>query len=114
MILLLIIFIMFISFVFQIFFYDTRSCDPNAKPRGVGMDMATLDSAYFLSQVILSAVMGYFVHLTGTVMAYIVCAGSMGAVSCACVTRIITNKMQMQMYIKNERMHRSTLNTIET
>ena len=67
------------------------------------MDMATLDSAYFLSQVLLSAVMGYVVHLTGTVLAYIVCAGGMGAVSCACITRLITNKMQMQMYIKSRR-----------
>jgi len=67
------------------------------------MDMATLDSAYFLSQVLLSAVMGYVVHVTGTVLAYIICAGSMGAVACACITRIITNKMQMQMYIKSRR-----------
>ena len=63
--------------------------------------MATLDSAYFLSQVILSIFMGYVVDMTGTVLAYVVCAGGIGAVSCALITRIVCTKEQMSRFIKS-------------
>ncbi len=96
---------------FQVFFYDTRSADSQIPARGIATDMATLDSAYFLSQVVLSALMGNVVHFTGTVLAYIVCAGSMGAVACACITRIIYSKMQMQQMIKHELRRSSSADT---
>ncbi len=66
--------------------------------------MATLDSAYFLSQVILTAVMGYIVYFTGTTMAYVVTAGSMGIVACMCTTRIIYTKQEMTTYIRTNRL----------
>ena len=77
--------------VIKIFFCDVRG-DTSADVRGVATDMASLDAAYFLSQVTLSAVMGYVVHVTGTVLAYVVSAAAIGAVSCACILRIIVDK----------------------
>ena len=47
-------------------------------------------------QVVLSAVMGYIVHMTGTVVAYVVIAGSMGALACGCVMRLIISKQQLR------------------
>lgn len=67
----------------------------------MGTDFATLDSAYYLSQVILTALMGHIVHWTGTVLAYVVVACLMGFVSCVCASRLIVSKSQMQMLIKS-------------
>ena len=80
--------------------------------RGIGTDMATLDSAYFGSQVVLSALMGYVVHMTGTVLAYIVCAGSFGAVACASVTRIVYSRQNMQNFIKREKVKPMSVETL--
>lgn len=41
------------------------------RERGVGGDMAMLDSAYFLAQIILSLSISYIVHISGTVKSYI-------------------------------------------
>lgn len=71
--------------------------------RGMASDLATVDSAYFLSQVLLASGMGYLVYFTGTVLAYIVCACSVGAVACACVLRIIHSKQQMSAYIRSNK-----------
>ena len=51
-----------------------------------------MDTAYFLSQVVLSGLMGYIVHMTGTVLSYMVTAGAMGVLSCVFVQRIISSK----------------------
>ena len=83
----------------QVYFFDTRLADGHLPGRGTGADMATLDSAYFLSQVILTAFMGYIVHYTGTVLAYIVCAGLAGAVASVCVMRIIFSRQQLRTLI---------------
>ena len=66
----------------------------------MGTDMASLDAAYFLSQVLLTAVMGYAVHLTGSVLTYVICAAGMGAVSCACILRIVTEKKDVAAMLK--------------
>ncbi|XP_062588232.1 solute carrier family 45 member 3-like [Saccostrea cucullata] len=63
--------------------------------RGIGTDIATLDSAYFLSQVILSGMMGYVVHMTGTVLSYMITAGIMGILSCFFIQSIITSREEM-------------------
>lgn len=63
--------------------------------RGIGTDIATLDSAYFLSQVVLSGIMGYIVHLTGTVLSYMITAGVMGMLSCIFIQSIITSREEM-------------------
>ena len=63
--------------------------------RGIGTDMGILDSAYFLSQVILTAIMGYIVHLTGTVLMYMVSAGAMGILACFFIKDIIVSKQDV-------------------
>ena len=66
----------------------------------MGTDMASLDAAYFLSQVLLTAVMGYAVHLTGSVLTYVICAAAVGAVSCACILRIVVDKKDVTAMLK--------------
>ena len=84
----------------QLYFYDTG--DGMTTPvRGMGSDLATLDSAYYLSQVILTAFMGYIVHWTGTVLSYVLVAAAMGALGCVFAARIVASKAQMQALIKS-------------
>ncbi|CAH1786398.1 unnamed protein product [Owenia fusiformis] len=79
------------------FFY----CDINFQystsenKHGFGADMAILDSAYFLSQVILSLFMGSIVSYTGTVLSYIIVAAIFGIISCICILNVITSKQQL-------------------
>ncbi|GAB1608067.1 solute carrier family 45 member 3-like [Argonauta hians] len=74
--------------------------------RGIATDMAILDSTYFLSQVILSGLMGYVVHLTGTVLSYILTAGVMGVLSCVFSKNIIVNKQDILKHVRHSR-HRT-------
>ncbi|CAD5121067.1 unnamed protein product [Dimorphilus gyrociliatus] len=76
----------------QIFFADVGG----STPRGIGADLATLDSAYFLSQVMLSLLMGNIVYMTGTVFAYLLCAVFLAILSGIFVMRLITIKGEMQ------------------
>lgn len=76
----------------QIFFVDVGG----STPRGIGADLATLDSAYFLSQVMLSLLMGNIVYMTGTVFAYLLCAVCLAILSGVFVMRLITFKSEMQ------------------
>ncbi|XP_070199581.1 solute carrier family 45 member 3-like [Littorina saxatilis] len=66
--------------------------------RGIGTDMATLDSAYFLSQVILTAVMGSVVHITGTVISYMITAGFFGLLACFFIEHIVVCPEDMVQY----------------
>lgn len=61
-----------------------------APVRGIATDIATLDSAYFLSQVVLSCLMGYIVYMTGSVLSYMVTAGAMGVLSIYFIQNIVT------------------------
>ena len=84
----------------QLYFYDTG--DGISTPaRGMGSDLATLDSSFYLSQVMLTAFMGYIVHWTGTVLSYVLVAAVMGALSCVCAARVVASKAQMQALIKS-------------
>lgn len=65
-------------------------------PRGIATDMGTLDSAYFLSQVVLSCIMGYIVYMTGSVLSYMVTAGVMGVLSLYFIQNLITTSQEMQ------------------
>ena len=67
----------------------------------MGSDLATMDSAYYMSQVVLSAFMGYIVHWTGTVLSYVLVSAAMGALACICGSRLVASKSQMQALIKN-------------
>ncbi|XP_041367043.1 solute carrier family 45 member 3-like [Gigantopelta aegis] len=77
----------------ELYFFDvSTSTGTNMSAtaeRGIGTDMGILDSAYFLSQVILTAIMGYIVHLTGTVLTYMVSAGAMGILACFFIQDIV-------------------------
>jgi len=84
----------------EVYFYDTI-VGSSIPSRGFGTDLSTLDSAYFLSQVILTVCMGSLVHLAGSVAAYIMCACVMGVIACVCVTRIVSDKTQMHAIIRS-------------
>ncbi|XP_069133435.1 solute carrier family 45 member 3-like [Argopecten irradians] len=99
----------------EIFFADIRSStgvsgNQLMTTRGIATDMGTLDSAYFLSQVVLSAVMGYIVHMTGTVTSYMLTAGAMGLISCFLILGIVTNKQDMQQHIYRPRDRKRAIN----
>ncbi|XP_021353079.1 solute carrier family 45 member 3-like isoform X2 [Mizuhopecten yessoensis] len=101
----------------EVYFADTVTPGPHGLPggqgvatRGIATDMAVLDSSYFLSQVILSAIMGYIVHITGTVTSYILTAGAMGVISCFLVMQIVTSKQEMQRQVYRHRDRRRTIN----
>lgn len=91
----------------QVFFFDVNQ---NDQLRGVGGDMGMLDTAYFLSQVILSGLMGYIVHMTGTVLSYMVTAGAMGVLSCFFAQRIITSKHDLRHVVSRPREKMRILN----
>lgn len=84
----------------ETFFFDVSTTDQS---RGVGGDMGMLDTAYFLSQVVLSGLMGYIVHMTGTVMSYMVTAGVMGILSCVFVQRIVSSKSDLHRVVPRPR-----------
>ena len=68
--------------------------------RGFGTDLATLDSAYFLSQVVLTMFMGSIVHWSGSVGAYMLSAGAAGCCALLCVRRIVCDKGHMQAVVR--------------
>jgi len=81
--------------LFQAFFFDAVPARGGAV-RGVATDMASLDSAYFLSQVMLSCLMGYIVYMTGSVLSYMVMAGAMGVVALVVIQNVITSPQELQ------------------
>jgi solute carrier family 45 protein 3 len=66
--------------------------------RGVATDMATMDSAWYLSQIVLSLMMGPVVEITGSVRSYMVASGLVGLLSCIFIPGIITSKENIQGY----------------
>jgi len=59
--------------------------------RGIGGDMALLDSAYFLSQVFITASLGYMSHWTGSVYSYIIFANISGILSILTLKHVVFN-----------------------
>lgn len=99
--------------ILQIFFYDIYTSDEASSTaeraiRGMGTDLAILDSAYFLSQVVLTACMGYIVHFSGTALSYIICSSAMAILSCYFVQSIVLDTTQMQQLIKSNQVTRCT------
>ncbi|XP_074660620.1 solute carrier family 45 member 3-like [Tubulanus polymorphus] len=70
----------------KMFFHDRQH---GAEQHGFGEDMATMDSAYFLAQIVLSLFTGYLVHVTQAVLSYILLAAVLGVLSCICIVRIV-------------------------
>lgn len=70
--------------------------DPHlAKPsafRGMGTDIALLDSAYLLSQVVPSLFMGSIVQLFHSVTAYMACASLLSVVAVYFSSKIVFEK----------------------
>ncbi len=87
--------IIIIIFRAQVFFVDTAQADGVVPVRGIGSDLSIMDSTFFIAQVLLSVLMGYFVSWTGTVLTYMVGAGLMGGVACVFVLRILPDKRTM-------------------
>lgn len=72
----------------QLYMWDELSPD-GGEERGLGTDVAVLDTAYFLSQIILSVCMGPLVDLTGSALPYMVVAAFTGLIAVYCGTKIV-------------------------
>lgn len=70
----------------ELYFQDSDTADSGI--HGKGADLALLDSAYILSEVISSFAFGVIVELTHTTGAYIACSFAFGLASCFIVLRI--------------------------
>ncbi|XP_044143425.1 solute carrier family 45 member 3-like [Bufo gargarizans] len=75
------------------------SCDnsvmvggPTTPNNGICLDMAILDSACLLSQVVPSLVMGFIVHMTQTVTAYIASAAAFGLIAIYFSNKVVFDK----------------------
>ncbi|XP_064635225.1 solute carrier family 45 member 3-like [Lineus longissimus] len=82
----------------EVFFYDI-----DYSTRGTAQDISILDSSYYLSQVILTMIVGYVAHLCGTVAAYMVCSALFGIVACYCVTQVPYSRQEMITSLRNRR-----------
>ncbi|XP_005108292.1 solute carrier family 45 member 3 [Aplysia californica] len=78
----------------KVYFRDLPSATLSDSERGIGADMAILDWSYFLSQVVLTAAMGTIVHVTGTLISYMVTAGAMGILAIYYIGHIVENEPQ--------------------
>ncbi|XP_063274177.1 solute carrier family 45 member 3 isoform X2 [Prinia subflava] len=69
--------------------------EPGAPGRGICLDLAILDSAFLLSQVLPSLLMGSIVQLTQSVTAYMVSAAGLGLVAIYFATKVVFDKGDM-------------------
>ena len=76
----------FLRFFLQHYFGDSAASESDV--HGKGADIALLDSAYILSEVISSFGFGVIVELTKTTGAYIACSFFCGLASCFLVLQI--------------------------
>ncbi|XP_072886866.1 solute carrier family 45 member 3 [Hemitrygon akajei] len=67
--------------------------------RGICLDLAILDSAFLLSQVIPSLLMGTIVQFTQTVTAYMISAATFGTVALYFATKIVFDKNDLEKYL---------------
>ncbi|XP_074833548.1 solute carrier family 45 member 3 [Carettochelys insculpta] len=72
--------------------------DPSPASRGICLDLAILDSAFLLSQVLPSLVMGSIVQLTQSVTAYMGFAAGLGLVAIYFATKVVFDKSDMAKY----------------
>lgn len=66
--------------------------------RGICLDLAILDSAFLLSQVVPSLFMGSIVQLSQSVTAYMVSAAGLGLVAIYFATRVVFDKSDLARY----------------
>lgn len=74
----------------QLYMWDGNSSE-FGEEQGLGTDVAVLDTAYFLAQIILSVFMGPLVDLTGSALPYMVVSALTGLVAVYCGTRVVFN-----------------------
>ncbi|KAG0727469.1 Solute carrier family 45 member 3 [Chionoecetes opilio] len=79
----------------QLYMWDELSPD-GGEERGLGTDVAVLDTAYFLSQIILSVCMGPLVDLTGSALPYMVVAALSGLVAVYYGARIVFTDVHLR------------------
>ncbi|XP_019369534.1 PREDICTED: solute carrier family 45 member 3 [Gavialis gangeticus] len=72
--------------------------DSAAPGRGICLDLAILDSAFLLSQVVPSLIMGSIVQFTQSVTAYMVSAAGFGLVAIYFATKVVFDKSDMAKY----------------
>ncbi|XP_061869615.1 solute carrier family 45 member 3 isoform X1 [Colius striatus] len=72
--------------------------DSVAPSRGICLDLAVLDSAFLLSQVVPSLFMGSIVQFTESVTAYMVSAAGFGLVAIYFATKVVFDKSDMVKY----------------
>uniref|UniRef100_A0A8C3VCT9 Solute carrier family 45 member 3 n=1 Tax=Catharus ustulatus TaxID=91951 RepID=A0A8C3VCT9_CATUS len=72
--------------------------EPGAPGRGICLDLAVLDSAFLLSQVVPSLLMGSIVQLTQSVTAYMASAAALGLVAIYFATKVVFDKGDMAKY----------------
>ncbi|NWU25227.1 S45A3 protein, partial [Dyaphorophyia castanea] len=72
--------------------------EPGAPARGICLDLAILDSAFLLSQVVPSLFMGSIVQFTQSVTAYMVSAAGFGLVAIYFATKVVFDKGDMAKY----------------
>lgn len=72
----------------QLYLWDASHSE-GGEERGLGTDVAVLDTAYFLSQIVLSICMGPLVDLTGSALPYMIVATLTGIVSVYCSSRVV-------------------------
>lgn len=80
----------------QVFFADRLAADGTTASRGIATDLSILNSAYFVSLVILSLTVGSIVSIAGSVRAYMSTAAVVGAVSCVYIWRVVGDKQALQ------------------
>ncbi|NXI12957.1 S45A3 protein, partial [Irena cyanogastra] len=69
--------------------------EPGAAGRGICLDLAILDSAFLLSQVVPSLLMGSIVQFTQSVTAYMASAAGLGLVAIYFATKVVFDKGDM-------------------
>ncbi|NXS30264.1 S45A3 protein, partial [Pomatostomus ruficeps] len=72
--------------------------EPGAPGRGICLDLAILDSAFLLSQVVPSLFMGSIVQFTQSVTAYMASAAGFGLVAIYFATKVVFDKGDMAKY----------------
>lgn len=72
--------------------------DATAASRGICSDLAILDSAFLLSQVIPSLLLGSVVQFTQSVTAYMASAAGFGLVAIYFATKVVFDKSDMAKY----------------
>lgn len=79
----------------QLYMWDNNNSADIQEEKGLGTDVAVLDIAYFLAQIILSIFMGPLVDLTGSALPYMVVSALTGVVAVYCSTRVVFTDQQL-------------------